>query len=405
MTTSNVFRLMTKGGLILFAFTIPVSFVPGEFGVGLAVLGWLLEGLVNRNWQVQWHPIYGIVILYLGWNILSAAFSVRPLHSLLAVGDNEWPVVLMSMMFWTIDTESELKSLTTLFLAVSGVTMVYAVWQTFDGVEYYRQMALTPMEGLFRNVGFYSFYLTFAAFAMSVFFLSTTLMLEHEGRGRQWYALVAVASLAAVVGSFARSIWLALLVAAPLLGFLRGRKFGIAVVASLAVLTLFLIAFVPAFRDRILSILDLQQNETRLNLWKTSLAMFADRPLLGVGQDNFDYFFPLYRVAGYYNTATHPHNDFLNVLISSGVPGLLGFLGMWGMSLWVGFKTWREARSPLIRGASMGASLGLVGFLVGSLFQDYYGTFANCLGWWFLVGIIFSASGVAKNQRLANQVG
>jgi len=400
MRDKNIFQMMTMAGLLLFASTIPISFVPGEFGVALAVVGWVGDGVIRKNWRLEWNPVFLPVSIYLAWNILSAAVSVRPVHSLLAVGDNEWPVLLMIMMFWTIEQESDLERVVRVFLIVSGVAMAYAVWQTFGGLELYRSMALTPMEGFYRNVGFYSFYLTFAAFAMTVFFLSTGLMLEEQGTRRRWYALVAILSLAAVVGSFARSIWLALAVAAPLLGFTRGRKFGLITIGSLALLTVVLMLSVPAFQDRILSILDLSQNQTRLNLWKTSFAIFADKPLLGTGQDNFDYFFPLFKVPGYYDTTTHPHNDYLNVLISSGLPGLLSYLWIWGVTLWTGFRTWKTAASPLLRGASLGASLGLVGFLIGSLFQDYYGTFANCLGWWFVVGIVFASFGLAKKAEL-----
>ncbi|MBI2619751.1 MAG: O-antigen ligase family protein [Ignavibacteriales bacterium] len=389
---------ITDAGLSLFAVSIPISFVPAEFGIALACFGWIINGIISKSWKTRWHPFFIPLIAYLSWNVVAALLSERPFQSLVAVGDNEWPFVLMLMMFWTVSNDRTLKRLIVLFLASSAIAMFYAVWQTWYGVELYRNMPLTPIDGLYRNVGFYGFYLTFAGFAMSVFFLATSLGIEI-GRGRaSWYPLLSFLSLLAIIGSFARSVWLGIVIVLPVLGFLKGRKTGAAAVLSLLFLTTFIIVVSPTIRDRAFSILDPGQNQTRINLWKTSLAITKEHPVFGIGQDNFVYFFDRYRIEGYYDSMVHPHNDYLNVLVSSGLPGLLAFLSLWGMAVRVGLKTGVRLKSGFVRGTAIGATLGLLGFLIGSLFQNYYGTFANCLGWWFLVGIIFTASRLADNE-------
>ena len=382
---------ITRFGLYLFAFSIPVSFVPAEFGVAIAFTGWLMDGLINKRWQLEWHPFFLPLIFYIAWNIIAALMSPRPWHSLLAVGDNEWPAAIMLLMFWTVRSDEVLKKIVFLFLGVSTLAMAYSVWQTFSGIELYRSMPLIPAGSLFRNVGFYSFYLTFAAFAMTVFFLSGSMALQSRGRTRGIYAIVAVLAFAAVLGSFARSIWLSILVATPLLGFVRSRRSGLIAVAGLLLVIVILMIAVPDLRERATTIIDPGQNQTRLNLWKTSLAIAGDFPFFGVGEDNFDFFFERYRVEGFYDTATHPHNDYLNILVSSGIPGLIAFMALWIIALRTGFQTVRGAADRHLSGIALGASLGLLGFLVGAFFQDYYGTFANCLGWWFMVGLIFAA--------------
>ena len=392
----------TRFGLYLFAFSIPVSFVPAEFGVAIAFGGWLMDGLANKRWQSERHIFFVPLVFYLAWNVVSALASPRPLHSLLAVGDNEWPAVIMLMMFWTVRSEQALKKIVFLFLGMSAIAMVYAVWQTFSGIELYRSMPLIPLGSLYRNVGFYSFYLTFAALAMTVFFLSGSVALQSSGRIRIFLAVIALLAFAAVVGSFARSIWLAMLIATPLLGFAKGRRAGLVTIAGLATVVLSLMVAVPDLRERAVTIVDPGQNQTRLNLWKTSLAIAGDHPLLGGGEDNFDFFFEKYRVEGIYDTATHPHNDYLNILVASGFPGLLAFLTLWVIALRTGFRTLIQAESRFVRGTALGASLGLLGFLIGAFFQDYYGTFANCLGWWFMVGLIF-ASAECSRQPLSDR--
>ncbi|GJQ21854.1 MAG: hypothetical protein HBSIN02_22090 [Bacteroidia bacterium] len=387
----SVGKRLGEYGLYLFAVSIPVSFVPAEWGIALAGVGWFLQGLPERSWPVRWHPFLAVLLFYAGWNILAALISERPVGSLLAVGDNEWPAVLMLLMFWLVGEERILKRLVVLFLGSSSLAMVYGIWQTFGGVEFYRGMNLTPFGEFYRNVGFYGFYLTFAAFAMTVFFLAVGIAVHARNKNaRRATLLVAVLSALAIIGSFARSIWVGMVMVGPFVGFFKSKKAGLVSIAVTVLLATGAVVLSPEIRQRAESIIDPRQNETRLNLWKTSLAIAKENPLFGVGEDNFVYVFDRYKVEGYYDTMVHPHNDYLDALVSSGIPGLLAFVALWTIALRSGYRLATGSGSAFVRGISMGATLGLTGLLVGSFFQNYYGTFANCLGWWFLVGLLFA---------------
>ncbi len=389
MRTESLYRKISHAGLLLFAFSIPISHVPAQFGIGLAFLGWLGEGLLNKNWALRWHPVFWGLIAYLTWNVVTAGLSERPAHSLGAVLDNEWPVFIMLMLYWNVDDDAFLNRIIHVFLLASAVAVLYSLWQVVGGVELYRGKALDQMGwGFYRAVGFYGFYLTFAAFAMTVFFFASSFSLEF----RKWHTtLLAGLSFLAVLGTFARSMWLSFLAAIPLFAFTRGKRAGMIVTGILLLLIVGGILTVPALRYRAESIIEPGQNETRLNLWKTALRVAEAHPILGVGEDNWDLVFERYRVDGYYDTTVHPHNDYLTVLVSSGIPGLLAFLSMWGISIAKGFRTALGARNRVARSAALAATFSLMGLLIGAMFQNYYGTFINCLGWWFVVGILMVA--------------
>jgi len=390
-----------RAGLFLFAVSLPISHVPAQIGIGLAIIGWVYSGLVNKHWQFTRHSFLGILLFYVCWNIFAAILSPRALHSLNAVADNEWPLLIMLMMYWTIDDVQFLRKLLFAFLATASVAMLYAIWQTFLGIEFYRPMTLDWMGGYYRAVGFYGFYLTFAALAMAVFFFSFTLFLEVK-KQRALSGFLALVSFLAVVASFARSIWLSLGVGIPLLGFIKNKRIGLSATGILILVVVVGLFIDPTIRARAESIFDAGQNQTRLNLWKTSLNIAQHYPILGVGEDNWDYFFPLHKADGYYDTTVHPHNDYLTVLVSSGVPGLIAFFGMWMVALRAGFSAWKKAREPELKAFALGATLSLLGFLVGSFFQNYYGTFVNCLGWWFVVGILMTTQKlVERNQTMS----
>lgn len=382
---------ISLAGIFLFAFSIPISFVPAEFGMALAILGWAADGLMNKRWKFQGHAVLLPLAFYLAWNLLSSLISPRPLHSLWAWADNEWSVCIMLVMFWTVEDVQTLRRLVYTFLATSSIAMIYGIWQTFYGVELYRGIDLARMENLYRSVGFNGFYLTFAGFAMSVFFLAASFFIETKSKVRWLLGAAALAAFLAVVGTFARSIWLSFLVAIPASGFLRGRKMGLILTGSFIVVIAAVFLIMPDIRHRAFSIMDISANETRLNLWKTSIKISNDFPILGIGEDNFDYYFERYRVEGYYDATGHPHNDYFSALVQSGYPGLLAFIAIWVVAIRAGYSSWRSATDPTTRAVIAGAMMGILGFMVGSFFQNYYGTFANCLGWWFITGLLMSA--------------
>jgi putative inorganic carbon (hco3(-)) transporter len=394
-------KAMSRFALYLFAFGIPISFVPAELAIGIALLGWLLEGLINNQWQFYPSKLFIPLSFYIAWNIIASSISPRPAHSLWALTDNEWPLCIMLFTYFLIDDIAVLKRMVHLWLISASVSAVYAIWQTFSGYQLHRNDPLPPMGSYFRAVGFNGFYLTFAGFIMTVFIVSLCLGFQSgAGKNRWRYYFVALTSILATIGTFARSIWLSFGVVIPIFGMVKGKRIGSVVIALFFTLILFCVLFIPAVRDRAYSAIIPSENQTRLNLWRTSVLIAKDSPVMGIGQDNFDYFFPRYKVEGYYDVTSHPHNDYLTVLISSGVPGLLAFLSIWFVILKAGFKTHKYSKNPFLKELALGSTLAIIGFMIGGLFQNYYGTFANCWGWWLMAGFTMASSRLAEKGEM-----
>ena len=386
-------KSMGRFGLYLFAFSIPISFVPAEFAIGIALLGWLLEGILNKNWQYYPSKLFIPLLFYICWNIIASSISPRPWHSLWALTDNEWPLFIMLWMYFLVDEIEVLKRILHLWLFSGAVAALYGIWQMFSGYQLHRPDTLAPMGNYFRAVGFNGFYLTFAGFIMSVFIVSLCLVFQSKENKHRWkYFLVALMSFWAVIGTFARSIWLSFAVFIPIFGFVKGKRLGSIITTVFLVVALLCLIFVPAIRDRAYSSIVPSENQTRLNLWQTTIKISKDFPLTGIGEDNFDYYFDRYRVEGYYDVTGHPHNDYLTVLVSSGIPGLIAFLSILFVLLRTGFKTQNNSSNPFLKELALGGTLAVIGFMIGGLFQNYYGTFANCWGWWFMAGFIMTSA-------------
>jgi O-antigen ligase len=394
---------MSRWGLYVFAFSLPISFVPAEFAIGLTLLGWLLEGILNKHWQYYSTKLFIPILFYIGWNIIASSISPRPGHSLFALVDNEWPMFIMLFMYFIVDDIDVLKRIVHLWLFSASISALYGIWQTFSGYQLHRPETLAPMGYYFRAVGFNGFYLTFAGFMMSVFLISLCLGAQSGRVKDRWkYMSVALASFLAVLGTFARSIWLSFGVVIPIFGIIKGKRIGSIVTTVFLIVVLFCLIFIPTIRDRAYSSIVPSENQTRLNLWKTSINISKNFPLTGIGEDNFDYYFDRYKVEGFYDATGHPHNDYLTILVSSGIPGLIGFLSIWIVLMQIGFKTQKYSSNPFLRELALGSTLAIIGFMAGGFFQNYYGTFANCWGWWLMAGLTMASSrlsGIAEKTK------
>lgn len=84
----------------------------------------------------------------------------------------------------------------------------------------------------------------------------------------------------------------------------------------------------------------------RLPLWETALNMIRDNPLNGIGPRGFRYAYPDYAAPdNYWESQTHPHLLLLEVLVETGLIGLVGYV-LFFVFLLYGFKR-GESMVPL----------------------------------------------------------
>jgi O-antigen ligase len=94
----------------------------------------------------------------------------------------------------------------------------------------------------------------------------------------------------------------------------------------------------------------------RLAHWVAGLRMFRAHPLLGVGAGNYDAAYQRYKVPGWDESLTHAHNYYINAAAETGALGLLAFLALIGVALWV---AWRATRATDWRRGAHGALAGV----------------------------------------------
>jgi tetratricopeptide (TPR) repeat protein len=116
-----------------------------------------------------------------------------------------------------------------------------------------------------------------------------------------------------------------------------------------------------------LASISIEGGSTRFTVWKMALAGAKERPLLGWGQENFNYVFNTYYEPSLYGQEPwfdRVHNVLLDWLVAGGVLGLLAYLALFFTSLW---SLWGPRSSFPVTERAL-----FTGMLAGYLFHNLF---------------------------------
>lgn len=106
---------------------------------------------------------------------------------------------------------------------------------------------------------------------------------------------------------------------------------------------------------------------SRLNNWKIAYQGFKEKPILGWGQENYQYVFAKHFLPEMYDDAPwydRSHNFLLDWLVSGGILGLMSFLAPFGVILW--FTVRSDKFSSIQKGL-------FAGFMVAYFTNNFFG--------------------------------
>ncbi len=135
----------------------------------------------------------------------------------------------------------------------------------------------------------------------------------------------------------------------------------------------------------------------RFHLWKGTLRMIKNFPLLGTGIGTYARIYPVYQHGGIYSK--HAHNTYLELFAETGAVGFALFLAIVLLILKKQFGLLLNLRDEPIRGMALALFAGSVAFLVRNLIDFDWYTPLVAMVFWSLVGLTFSLEGLAFPQR------
>lgn len=122
----------------------------------------------------------------------------------------------------------------------------------------------------------------------------------------------------------------------------------------------------------------------RLDLWKMSLSMLADYPILGSGPSTYVDTIQFYG-HGWQSNTSYPHNSFLHLACETGLAGLACFI-------WIIYDFFRVVNSSLKSGSQVkvelaGLSAGIAAFLTQSFFDTSLFSLQLIIPFWIFLGL------------------
>lgn len=306
---------------------------------------WIAKGLTKREeWLPKLDTFSLLFLLWIALSLLSAASS--PFLSSSLKGFAKFLVYLTAYFLFLSNFDTWARKERAVFVVCLSALIVslYGVWQEMVGVA---PLALwEDIEAMGGNV--VRVYSTLrnpnllGGYLIGVIPLCLSLLIMRRDWRRPLLALSLVASLFALVWTYSRGAYIGFFVSIVVffalllrVAWQRGkRKVRVAILFCILFFLFISVAgiiFSPTIKGRVKSIFSVwghTSNVTRFTIWQSSIRMFKDHFLLGIGpgNDTFRKVYAFYMRPRFNSLASY--NVFLEVGVENGVVGLICFIAM-----------------------------------------------------------------------------
>ena len=375
-------RLQTTACLMLMALLGTLPFISRP-GLALVVTAcgafWLLWALTTPPGRIR--AISGWLLLYLAIATVATGFSPVPMAAAKGLIKLLSYLGVFALMRQLLDQRPLWwDRLVAALLAGGLVSSVLALRQLYGPTEELAGWAdpNSVAEGTIRIYGPLGNPNLLAGYLVPLVPLALMALVRWKGWGQRLFAAATLAFAAvSTVFSYSRGGWLALLAALGLVGLLlvlRSIRHWPPLWRRLVPLTLLVVAVavvavaatqIDPVRTRVASLLAGRgdsSNNFRINVWMSAIAMVQDRPWLGIGPGNaaFNSIYPLYQQPRF--NALSAYSVPLEILVETGLPGLIATLGLAWSSLKQGLMGLNA--EGLLQGPRLACLAAIAGLLV-----------------------------------------
>lgn len=143
-----------------------------------------------------------------------------------------------------------------------------------------------------------------------------------------------------------------------------------------------------------------QSNLTRLALWSAGFKIFSDNPVLGVGNIDLAGLYRQYKNDYDKEIQGHMHNNFIHILVTLGIIGLLAFLFLLYKILARLHNIYRQTGNvPFISSYTIGTMGGMIAFIVAGFTEWNFGDHEIITMIWFSTGLCIGLFNSYKSEK------
>lgn len=385
-----ILHTFIKVGMIVFVIGSPFSISLAQIGLVPAIFFWLLLLGINKFKNFRFSSIDIPILLFLLGQLITSIFCEYSKNAF-ANYQGEWQILMVYLILSSVDRNFYKKLLNILFI-VCVIVSIYGLYQHFSGWDIWRQRMAGKLIYSYKNIKFhqitggFGLHLTFGGYYMMVALLSLAYFLRFE-KNKLFYVLGTALIFLATIGSYARSAWFGLLGGSVFLILLTNYKNLKKLLLYISILILFIITIlylVPPIKERMFARWQLYSLKHRFKIWESALLIIKEHPIIGIGNGNFKKYSEKYMKDSGFTVEGHPHNDYLNVYLTAGLMGFIGYILMWFILLKKGIKYVFEEKQD--KYLMIGLLSGLVAFMIAGLGQNYFTDSENSMLMWLFIG-------------------
>ena len=353
-------------------------------------MSFVIKICMDENFKFTYTPLNTWVIVFALIYLFSGIISLDMMSSIKIA-----MLVISFMMFYfvivnSITTKKQLKIMLNIFVIVGALVSLLGIYQylfagsfassSFVDKEMFEDIK-TRVNGTFDNPNVMGEYLLFVIPIIASLFFS-----EKGWMKKIFYMGLGGVSIICLALTYSRGCYLGILLALAVFLLLINLKWIIAFILGVIAAP----AFLPqSIINRFSSIGNMADSSTsyRVSIWKGAIDMIKDywyRPI-GQGTTAFNSIYPLYSYSGV--GAQHSHNLFLQLLIETGIVGIISFLGI----IYKFFQTvlcgLKKAKDALYKYCFIGFASGMLGFLLQSIFDNTWYNNKIILIFWIFVAL------------------
>lgn len=282
------------------------------------------------------------IIVVLGF-IFNASPDAPWLESLLKFS---WVLNLYILIYALRSSILKIENVLKYILILIFLPTLYSLIGYYNGVDLITGRDNSRITGLVNSATYHAH----GNAIIFVFLLSLFIFYRKNISNKFQFLLISSLMLlgVSIFLTFTRGIWLSIALSSLTMSFLYSRKRVFQTAVAIVLIFGALFFFMQKARDRITPLSQDASANERINFLKVNFEMWREYPLLGIGygenlRRNREYWDrPEWNMPQEYNTS-HAHNQFVNVLSTTGVFGLIAFLWFMFLFLYKNFKLLRKS--------------------------------------------------------------
>lgn len=387
---------------------------------GLALLYWWHkpQQFPTSVWR---HSLFFLLVIHLSWISITTIYAVEPIPALKFLLAKIWyvvPFVILPAVL--LNNISQVQKMATCLLWPMGfVILITLIRHGTD--EFSFESINRHLFPFFRN---HVNYASMLVCLLAVLFCAYQLTPKQTVQ-RKWLLIALFIGLAALVLTYSRGAWLALITGIASVFVIRKRQMATLIVLAITavlVSTIWLVTDKRYFRfapdhDKTIFHTDFSQhlsatvelkdvsNAERFYRWVAGARMLADKPLTGFGPASFYLHYRPYTVQRFEtwvsNNPEHStvHNYFLLTALEQGVIGLIIFCGLYFFMLMRLQKIYHRLHSYFYRAVTMTVAvilvmIGTINFISDMIETDKIGSL-----FWLCMGMVMVVESRLREER------